>query len=204
MEYVVRIYYIFLGGAQTSFLSDKFLLAVVFALNIINGAILLVFELTVPYQESVYITDNQVWPVCTSAQNSSWMWILLSPVLVMILMGLFLSIQTRAVQSEFNESGLINRSIYITTLNLAILIPLNLTLKLPSTIRSITTLIVCLTLFTVIGINFIPKILATSAKKDELSEFIPPEIRKNSMAVPFLRSKTSQMQSATNNSFRTN
>ncbi|KAJ3031246.1 UNVERIFIED_CONTAM: hypothetical protein HDU68_005585 [Siphonaria sp. JEL0065] len=126
----VRIYVIFLGGAQSTSLTDKFLLILVFVLTAINVAILIAFEYLAPYEKAVYITDNQIWPVCSSPQNSLWMWILLAPVVLMILIGLFLSIQTRNVQSEFNESGLINRSIYITTLNLSILIPLNLTLKL--------------------------------------------------------------------------
>ncbi|ORY40344.1 hypothetical protein BCR33DRAFT_362538 [Rhizoclosmatium globosum] len=177
----VRIYVIFLGTQMGSWTSDGTLLVAVLLLNLANGAILVAFQIATPYEQSVYITDGEVWPICASPQSSSWQWILLSPFLVLILLGLYLSIQTRDVKSEFNESGLINRSIYITTLTLSVLIPLNMTLKLPSTIRSITTLIISLTLFTVIGMNFIPKIMATTENQSRIKEFVSEERRKTSI-----------------------
>ncbi|ORY45956.1 hypothetical protein BCR33DRAFT_156400 [Rhizoclosmatium globosum] len=91
------------------------------------------------------------------------MWVLLTPNALCILGTVYVGFETRNVNSRYNEARLINSSAYVTALSLMILIGLGLSLKLPSTQVMMTSLICSLTIISVIGINFIPKVMELSS-----------------------------------------
>ncbi|KAI8854133.1 hypothetical protein BC829DRAFT_242883 [Chytridium lagenaria] len=165
-----RIYYIFTHGtkAKGHMTKDFVLLSMVLAMLLVNTGVLIAFSIVAKYQISNVIIDGDAWPVCASPASGTWIWILIAPISATLLFGLFISFFTRNVTSKFNESGQINMSIYIVTLSLIVLVPLSLTIKLPPTLHVINSLLVCLSLYTVIGANFFSKIYGSVVKPTEV------------------------------------
>ncbi|ORY45970.1 hypothetical protein BCR33DRAFT_849608 [Rhizoclosmatium globosum] len=134
---------------------------------LVNLALLIAFSRKSPYQILDYIADDgSTWPICQSRDINIWMWVLLTPNALCILGTVYVGFETRNVNSRYNEARLINSSAYVTALSLMILIGLGLSLKLPSTQVMMTSLICSLTIISVIGINFIPKVMELWAASD--------------------------------------
>ncbi|KAJ3105898.1 hypothetical protein HDU97_007397 [Phlyctochytrium planicorne] len=165
-----RIFYIFHKSrtSQVAIIKDGFLLIFILILMVINTAVLGAFTFVSPYQIGNVLIDGDAWPVCMSPNIGTWIWILIAPPALVLLYGVFISFSTRNVTSKFNESGQINLAIYITVLSLVVLVPLSLTIKLPPTLHVINSLLVCLTLYTVIGTNFFTKIYTAMFKRQDL------------------------------------
>ncbi|KAJ3105635.1 Coiled-coil and C2 domain-containing protein 2A [Phlyctochytrium planicorne] len=155
-----RIYYLFQKAKRShrAILRDWVLLVAVLVVMLVNTFILIAFTVLAPYQMGTIYIDGDAWPICTAPSTATWLWILLSPITLILLVGIFVGFTTRNVTSEYNESGQITLSIYITFLSLIILIPLSLTIKLPSTLHIMNSLLVCMTLYTVLASNFFTKI----------------------------------------------
>ncbi|KAJ3209772.1 hypothetical protein HDU67_005952 [Dinochytrium kinnereticum] len=165
-----RIYWIFMKSrtAQVTIIKDAFLIMFVLALLLVNTGVLAAFTFLSPYQISSVVIDGDAWPICASPAINTWIWILLAPPALVLLYGVFISFSTRNVTSKFNESGQINLAIYVTMLSLIVLVPLSLTIKLPPTLHIISSLLTCLTLYTVIGTNFFSKIYSALFKTNDL------------------------------------
>ncbi|KAJ3209677.1 hypothetical protein HDU67_006007 [Dinochytrium kinnereticum] len=169
-----RIYYIFLRSksASKSFLiQDPVLLGMVTALVCVNFAVLIAFNQISPYETSVITIDGDDWPICVSKGMGQWLWILLAPVTLVLIFGLYISFKTRNVTSKYNETGQINLSIYVVTLTLIILVSLGLFIKDPSALHLINSLLVSLTLYTVIFTNFFTKIYGVLSKDSDNVSF---------------------------------
>ncbi|KAJ3412649.1 hypothetical protein HDV05_000399 [Chytridiales sp. JEL 0842] len=166
-----RIYNIFLSKSfsKKSLIYDKQLMPVVIFLVICNIAILVAFTSKSPYQVTTILVDGDRWPLCVSPQMEGWLWILLAPVAMVLVYGLYISFQTRNVNSKYSESAQINMAVYITTLALIVLLSTQLTLKQPTTQHIISSLVICLSLYSVLGVNFLPKILRVMSKNENSS-----------------------------------
>ncbi|KAJ3117051.1 hypothetical protein HDU96_008095 [Phlyctochytrium bullatum] len=162
-----RIYYIFMKSrsAQISVVKDGFLFIIIALLMTVNTVALAAFTAISPFELSTVLIDGDAWPICASPNINLWIWILLAPPALVLLFGLFISFSTRNVSSKFNESGQINLALYVTALSLIVLIPLSLTIKLPPTLHIITSLMTCLTLYTVLGSNFFMKIYTSAVRQ---------------------------------------
>ncbi|KAJ3117049.1 hypothetical protein HDU96_008093 [Phlyctochytrium bullatum] len=161
-----RIHYIFLKSrsAQITVVKDGFLLLIVFILMCVNTTVLAVFTALSPFQLTTVLIDGDAWPICATSNLPLYLPLLLAPATLVLLYGLFISFSVRNVTSRFNESTHINLAIYVTVLSLVVLIPLILTIKLPPTLHVITSLMVCLTLYTVLGSNFGGKVWGAVSK----------------------------------------
>ncbi|KAJ3208295.1 hypothetical protein HK099_000094, partial [Clydaea vesicula] len=102
------------------------------AIILVNTVLLIIFTASSTLNYHPYdlaIDANNIWPICSSDQMGTWIWILLAPCFFTIVYGIYLSYHTRNVWSQFNESTHINLSVYVTFLAMIILVPLILTIE---------------------------------------------------------------------------
>ncbi|KAJ3095090.1 hypothetical protein HDU97_007264 [Phlyctochytrium planicorne] len=169
-----RIYYIFYKSMtmrNASLIKNHFLLSIVALLVFINTIVLIIFTIFSPFKMSTVVIELDQWPICGSANIDKWLWLLIAPTMCVLLYGLYISFGTRNVTSKYKESSQINLSIYVTAISLVVLVPLTLTLKAPPTLHIINSLLVCLTLYTVIGTHFFTKIFQAFVRDEDPLKF---------------------------------
>ncbi|KAJ3095092.1 hypothetical protein HDU97_007266 [Phlyctochytrium planicorne] len=160
-----RIYFIFYKSMHMRsaiVIKNQILLSYVAALVFINTVVLILFTVLSPFKMTLVLVELDQWPICSSDNIDRWLWILIAPVALVLLYGLYISFGTRNVTSRYKESSQINLSIYVTVISSVVLIPISLTIKAPPTLHIISSLLICLTLQTVIGTNFFTKIFSAS------------------------------------------
>ncbi|KAJ3381942.1 hypothetical protein HDU92_005030 [Lobulomyces angularis] len=116
------------------------------------------------YQMMDVEVNSHIWNICGMQNQTTWLFILMCPICLTLLFGIFISFGTRNVWSKFNESKHIMMAIYTFTLSIIILIPLVLTSSLPSTQHLLINLVANCSLLLVISINFLPKLLVVYSK----------------------------------------
>lgn len=165
-----RIYRIFTARYRITGLDNSKLLSVVGVCVLLNCIPLVLFQTVGGGFVAQSLTiGSEVWPVCSS-NAGLWIWILIAPMIALLLFGLFLSFQTRHVFSAYNESQLINISVYLTILSMLILVPLALTINLPPTHHLLLTLVGSFTVISILGINFGPKLINIWFGGDQMVE----------------------------------
>ncbi|KAI8844223.1 hypothetical protein BC829DRAFT_285513 [Chytridium lagenaria] len=60
--------------------------------------------------------------ICKSRDMDKWLWVLLSPMMIVLVCGIYVSLQTRNVTSKYNEAGQISLSVCVVTLTMVILL----------------------------------------------------------------------------------
>ncbi|KAJ3095091.1 hypothetical protein HDU97_007265 [Phlyctochytrium planicorne] len=169
-----RIYFIFyksMNMRNAVVIKNQVLLSYVAVLVVVNTVVLTAFTILSPFKMTTIVVELDQWPVCGSDNIDRWLWILMAPIVLVLLYGLYISFGTRNVTSKYKESSQINLSIYVTVISLVVLVPLTLTIRAPPTLHIISSLLICLTLQTVIGSNFFTKIFTTFVRDDDPLKF---------------------------------
>ncbi|KNE63925.1 hypothetical protein AMAG_08984 [Allomyces macrogynus ATCC 38327] len=92
--------------------------------------------------------------------NINWVVLTAVPIAGLTVAGLVLSFKTRHVESRFNEGVHISTAMYLFAFSLVVVAPVALILDSPFVVYIITSLLITLTNFGVIGIYFGPKLMA--------------------------------------------
>ncbi|KAJ3095040.1 Gamma-aminobutyric acid type B receptor subunit 2, partial [Phlyctochytrium planicorne] len=156
-----RVYFLFrrrIGPAKP--IKDGVLLMILGAIVLVNTAVLAASQIISPLQTVVTLDDTGDWTSCVVSDAGVWTGVLLSPIVGVLGYGLFISVQTRNLSSKYQESRQINLAIYITSIAIIAMISLSMTIRAPSTVQLLISLIATFTLISVILTNFISKIYA--------------------------------------------
>ncbi|KAJ3101478.1 hypothetical protein HDU96_009972 [Phlyctochytrium bullatum] len=175
--YVVgRIYYIFLkkkSVIKSNYLQDWVLLSFVGLLVLINGAFVGIFTRFSTYQAStlphpptnrtqtvIINVDGDNYAVCRTQRLDPWLVVTAAPICIVLMVGLYIGVQTRNVVSTYNETSHINLSVYAVVTALMLIVPVAIFLKDPTTQYLINSLLLCLAIFTVLITHIVTKVMA--------------------------------------------
>ncbi|KNE67565.1 hypothetical protein AMAG_19637 [Allomyces macrogynus ATCC 38327] len=99
--------------------------------------------------------------------NVNWVVLATIPIAGLTIAGLVLSFKTRNVTSRFNEGAHIATAMYLFAFSLVVVAPVALVLDSPFVVYIITSLLITLTNFGVIGIYYGPKLVSIFAPPPE-------------------------------------